>query len=71
MGKRNRKRTEAEIKADSLRGGRPPKKPSQRQTERVTVRMTPAVRKRLEKRVKAEGVPLSELIMSLVQKGDS
>ena len=71
MGKRNRERTEAEVEADSLRTGRPPKKPSQRQTEQVTVRMTPALRKQLEKQAKDESIPLAELIMQpWREKGD-
>jgi predicted HicB family RNase H-like nuclease len=72
MSKRDRARTEAEVVADSLRTGRPPKKPAERQTEQVTVRMTPAMRKKLEKQAKDERVPLAELIMRpWTEKGDS
>ena len=71
MGKRNRERTKAEIEADSRRPGRPRIDPKQRQAERVTIRMTSAERKQLEKMAKAEGVPLSELIMRpWREKGD-
>ena len=63
MGKRTRERTQAEIQADRLRTGRPPKKPSEKQSERITVNLSLAERKRLEKLAEKEGVHLAELIM--------
>jgi predicted HicB family RNase H-like nuclease len=63
MKKQSRVRTEAEIAADKSRPGRPPMRPTNRQSERVTVRMTPAVRRKLERLAKVEGVSLAEIIM--------
>ena len=63
MGKRNRPRTEAEVKADRARTGRPPKSQAEKQSEHVTVHLTPAERKRLEKLAKKDGLSLPALIM--------
>ena len=63
MGKRERERTQAEIQADRLRKGRPPKKASDKQSERVTVNLTPAEWQRLQQLAEEEGLPLAELIM--------
>ena len=72
MAKEKRERTQAQLAADRLRPGRPPIKASLRQTERIMVRMTPALRKRLEKQAKAEGISLAELIMKpWHEKGES
>ena len=63
MGKRKRERTQAEIEADRLRTGRPPKESSEKRSERITVNLSPGERKRLEDLAEKEGVPLAELIM--------
>ena len=57
------KRTKAEIAADKLRTGRPPKPPAQVLSERVMIRMTTAERSRLEALAKREGVPLATMVM--------
>ena len=63
MAKRNRPRTEAEIGADALRTGRPPKIPAEKQSERAVVYLTPAEFKRLEALAKDAGVSLASVIM--------
>ena len=63
MAKRKHKRTEAAIRADSRRTGRPPKKPEERQSEKVMVYLTKAERERLEDLATREGLSLASLIM--------
>ena len=58
-----RERTKAEIAADRLRTGRPPKPAECKQGEKVTVYMTRAERARLEGLAQQEGIPLATLIM--------
>lgn len=58
-----RKRTPAQIAADQLRTGRPPKPKADKQGEKVMVSLTKAERARLEKLAKKEGLPLASLIM--------
>jgi hypothetical protein len=63
------KRTKAQIAADKLRTGRPPKRPADKQSERVMVYLTKAERKRLETLARKKGLPLASLIMSPWRKG--
>ena len=63
MAKRKRKRTQAEIRADKSRTGRPPKAPSERQSEQIMVYLTPTERAQLEKLAKQEGLSLASMIM--------
>jgi predicted HicB family RNase H-like nuclease len=60
---KKRKRTRAQIAADKLRTGRPPKPPEQTLSERVMVRLSRAERARLEALAKKEGLSLASLIM--------
>ncbi len=53
----------AEIAADRLRTGRPPKPAEQKLSERIIVRMTKGDRTRLEALAAKEGVPLSVYLM--------
>jgi len=58
-----KKRTAAQLAADELRTGRPPKKPAEKWSERITVYMTQAERERLEDLAEQEGVTVAALIM--------
>ena len=72
MGRRKRKRSAAQIAADKLRTGRPPKQEADRLSRLITVRLTPEERERLGKLAAAEGIPLAELIMRpWREKGDN
>ena len=57
------KRTAAQIAADKLRTGRPPKKPAQRQSEKVTVYLTKAEFKLMDRLSRQEGISMASLIM--------
>lgn len=58
-----RKRTKAEIAADKLRTGRPPKPTEQALSERVMVRLSRTERAHLKALAKKEGLSLAALIM--------
>jgi len=58
-----KKRTKAQLAADKLRTGRPPKSPEEKQSEPVMVYLTKAERARFEELAEKEGVSLSSLIM--------
>ena len=60
---KKKKRTAAQIEADKLRPGRPPKLPDDKQSKRITVYLTPEEHRRFEKLAKEEGVSLAELVM--------
>ena len=63
MAKRKRGRTDAVIRADKLRTGRPPKKKAEKQSKRIMVYLTPDEYKRFEAEAKKEGLSLASLIM--------
>ena len=63
MAKQKRKRTQAEIRADKLRTGRPPKVRSEKHSEQIMVYLTPGERAQLEALAKKEGLSLAALIM--------
>jgi len=58
-----RKRTPAEIRADRLRTGRPPKPAVDKTSEKVTVYLTKAERAKLQAKAQEEGITLAALIM--------
>lgn len=58
------RRTRAQLAADKLRTGRPPKHPSERHSEQVMVYLTRAERRRLGALARKRGVSLASLIMS-------
>ena len=63
-----RKRTPAQVAADSRRTGRPPKPPTERRTERMVVRLTREEKAKLEGRAGKAGLPLSTYILHLLQE---
>jgi hypothetical protein len=58
-----KKRTSAQIEADKLRPGRPPKLPDDKQSKRITVYLTPDEYQRFEILAQQAGVSLAELVM--------
>ena len=64
MAQRNRKRTPAEIRADRLRTGRPPKPARDKLSEKVMVYLTKAERAKLQAQAQEEGMTLAAMIMS-------
>ena len=62
MGKA-KKRTPAQLAADKLRTGRPPKPPAEKHGEQIMVYLTKAERAWFEALAKQEGVPIAVLIM--------
>ena len=58
-----KKRSKAQLAADKLRTGRPPKRPEEKQNEQVTVYLTRSEREKLEKQAREEGISLASLIM--------
>jgi hypothetical protein len=63
MAKQNKQRTEAQLRADKARTGRPPKPKSEKMSERVTVHLTPTEKDRLLILAKQEDMTLPALIM--------
>ncbi len=63
MAKRKRGRTDAEIRADKLRTGRPPMKKAEKHSRRIMVYLTPDEYKQFEAEAKKEGLSLASLIM--------
>ena len=58
-----KKRSKAQLEADKLRTGRPPKQPEEKQGEQVTVYLTKSERAELERQAQNEGISLTALIM--------
>ena len=65
-----KRRTPAQIAADRLRTGRPPKPPEERRSVPVMVYLTEAEHALLEELAKDEGVTVASLIMRPRREGE-
>jgi len=65
-----RKRTKAQIAADKLRTGRPPKARDAKQSKRISVNLTQGEYQYFQKLAREEGVSLAEIVMRPWRKKD-
>ena len=65
-----KKRTKAQLSADLIRTGRPPKPPKERRSERVVLRVTKAEKGRLETQARKMGLTIAAYVLRiLMEKG--